>query len=131
MNNGHKITVEDIETHVTIPSDYLRIIQHLAQEFSYDSMTSPVACQDLIKAALRAHAALNQRSEVCVDDLVVVVRIRPFLRNPFSPHEGQIVRLRAEGLSVDEICRALHKGNYRGYVQRTIDKAKLRGILDE
>jgi hypothetical protein len=129
MNNGHKITVDDIEVDVIIPLGYLRIIQHLAQEFSYDSLTSPVACQDLIKAVLRAHAALNKRSEVCSDDLVVVMLIQPFLRNPFSPFEGQIVRLRAKGLSIEEICRSLHKGNYAQQVQRVIKKAELRGIL--
>lgn len=129
MNNSDKITVDDIEVDVEIPREYLRIIQHLANEFSYDSLTSPMACQDLIKALLRAHAALNKRSEVCVDDLVVLMRIRPFLRNPFSPFEGQIVRLRAKGLSIKEICKAIGKGNYEQQVQRVIKKAELRGIL--
>jgi hypothetical protein len=126
-----RIGVGTIEKHVTVPQNYLRIVQHIAQEFSYDSLTSPLACQDLTKATLRAHAALNRRSEVCIDDLVVVMQTQPFLKNPFSPYEGQIVRLSAKGLSTGEICKALHKGNYKGQVQKTIMKAKLRGILDE
>lgn len=129
MNNSHKITVDDIEVDVEIPPGYLRIIQHLAQEFSYDSVTSPMACQDLIKAVLRAHAALNKRSEVCIDDLVVVMRVRPFLRNPFAPFEGRIVRLRAQGLSIRGICKEIGKPNYGQQVQRVIRKAELRGIL--
>lgn len=129
INSSHKITVDDIEVNVEIPTGYLRNIQHLAKGFSYDSLTSSMACQDLIKALLRAHAAFNHRGEVCFDDLVVVLRARNFLRNPFSPFEGQIVRLRAKGQSINEICCAIGKGNYEQQVQRVIRKAELRGIL--
>jgi hypothetical protein len=126
---GKVITVNDIATKVEIPPDYLMFIKHLAMEFSYDSLNSPISCQDLIKAIMRAHAALNKRSQVCVDDLVLITRIQPYLTNPFSPYDGKIVRLRAQGLSIDEICKAIGKGNYRQHVQRVIEKAKLRGIL--
>lgn len=123
------ITVDDIETEVELPPEYFVVIEHLAKEFSFDSLNSPVSCQDLIKATLRAHAALNKRRQVCVDDLVFVKKIQPYLTNPFSPHEGKIVRLRAKGLSIAEICKAIHKGNYQQQVQRVIRKAELRGIL--
>jgi hypothetical protein len=126
---GKIITVDDIVTKVEIPPEYFRIMPHLAQEFSYDTLTSPVACQDLIKATLRAHAALNKRNRVCVDDLVFVKKIQPYLVNPFSPHEGQIVRLRVQGLSIGQICKEIGKGNYQQHVQRVIRKAELRGIL--
>lgn len=33
MNFDQKITINDIETNVTIPPDYNPIIQHLAKEF--------------------------------------------------------------------------------------------------
>jgi len=126
---GKVIGVSDIATEVQIPPEYLMFIEHLAKEFSYASLNSPISCQDLIKATMRAHAALNKRSQVCVDDLVFVKRIQPYLMNPFSPFDGRIVRLRAQGFSIDEICKAIGKGNYRRHVQRVIKKAELRGIL--
>ena len=103
------ITIDDIATEVEIPSDFLWAVPHLARAFSYDSSTSPVACQDLIIATMRAHAALNKRSQVCIDDLVFIKRIQPYLTNPFSPYEGRIVRLSAKGLSLEEICKKIGK----------------------
>ena len=129
MNSDHPIRAEDIETNVKISQEYRIFIDHLAKEFSYDSLNSSIGCKDLIEATMRAHAALNKRRQVCVDDLVFVKRIQPYLTNPFSPHGGKIVRLRAKGLSIDEICKAIHKSNYRQQVQRVIKKAELRGIL--
>lgn len=129
MHYEKVITTEDIETKVEMPSEYSMFIEHLSKEFSADSLNSPVSCQDLIKATMHAHAALNKRNQVCVDDLVFVTRIRPYLKNPFSPYDGRIVRLRAKGSSIDEICKAIHKGNYGQQVQRVIKKAELRGIL--
>jgi hypothetical protein len=129
MEFNQKITINDIETNVSIPHEYNLIVQHLTQEFSYDSLNSPVSCKDLIKATLRAHAALNKRNTVCIDDLVFVKRIQPFLTNVFSPYEGRIVRLRAQRLSLRQICQEIGKGNYQQQVQRVITKAELRGIL--
>jgi hypothetical protein len=129
MHFGEAITVDDIATKVEIGSEYLRVVQHLAKEFSYDSLTSPIASQDLIMATLRAHSALNKRNRVCVDDLVFVKRIQPYITNPYSPYDGKIVMLRAQGLSIKEICKAIGKGNYEQQVQRVIKKAELRGIL--
>jgi hypothetical protein len=105
------------------------MIQHLAQEYSYDSLTSPVACKDLINATMRAHAALNKRGQVCIDDLVFVARIQPYLTNPFSQYDGEIIRLRAKGLGVKQICKEIRKVNYDHHVHIVIKKAELRGVL--
>ena len=129
MNSDHPIKAEDIETNVKISLDYRIFIDHLAKEFSYDSLNSPISCKDLIEATMRAHAALNKRSYVCVDDLIFIKRIQPYLKNPFSRYEGTIVRLSAQGLSPREICRILGKGNYEQQVWRVRRKAELRGIL--
>jgi hypothetical protein len=126
---GEAITVDDIATKVEIASDYFRMVQHLAKEFSYDSLTSPVACQDLLKATLSAHSALNRRNRICVDDLMFVKRTQPYLTNPFSPYDGKIIRLRAQGLSIREVCKEIGKRNYEQQVQRVIKRAELRGIL--
>lgn len=123
------ITVNDIETQVEIPPEYFSIIKYQAKKYSYETLNSPVSCQDLIKAMMRAHAALNKRSSVCLDDLILVTMIQPYLKNPFSPHDGEIVRLRAQGLSLEEICKEIGKGNYKGHVQKVVKKAELRGIL--
>jgi hypothetical protein len=129
MHFGKLIRIDDISTRVEIGSDYLSIVPHIAQQFSFDSLTSPVACQDLINAAMCSHASLNKRHDLCIDDLVFVKRIQPFLVNLFSPYEGKIVRFRAKGLGIEQICKAIHKGNYGQQVQRVIKKAELRGIL--
>jgi hypothetical protein len=130
MRYSGKITIADISRKVEIPSKYLPMIKVLAREFSYASLTSPVSCQDLIKGTLRAHAALNKRSQVYNDDLRFVMMIRPYLVNPFSPYEGKIVKYAAQGLSVREIARKIGKPNYIQQIQRVIKKAELRGILD-
>jgi hypothetical protein len=106
-------------------------VKRLAEQFSYDSLISPIGAQDLIKGTLRAHASLNNRPQVCVDDLKFVLMLKPFLPNPFSPYDGQIVKLRAQGRSISQICLEIGKNpSYRQQVQRVLEKAKLRGILD-
>jgi hypothetical protein len=129
MRFGRLIKMDDISTRVEIQPEYVTIVPHLAQEFSFDSSTSPVACQDLIKATMCAHASLNKRSRLCIDDLIFVKRIQPYLKNPFSPYESTIVRLSAQGLNPSEICRRLGKGNYEQQVLRVRRKAELRGVL--
>ena len=124
------ITIDDIETDIQeIPSHYLKLIRIHAREFSYLSMRSFVGCQDTIKAIMRAHAALNKRNYVCEDDLYVVTLIKPYLINPFSRCEGQIVKLRAQGLSYREIEEKIGKRNYLRQIQRVVKKAQIRGIL--
>jgi hypothetical protein len=125
-----RIKIEDITRKVEIPSKYLTIVRHLAQEFSYLTLSSQVACQDLIKGLMRTHAALNKRNEVCMDDVKLVLMVRPYLVNPMSPYEGLIVKYRANGLSVRGIAKKLGKLNYNQQIQRVIRKAELRGILD-
>jgi hypothetical protein len=97
MRQDEKIGIEDISKCVEIPSKCISLIRHFAKDFSYASLSSPVSSQDLIKATLRAHASLNKRDKVCMDDLRFVLMLRPYLTNPFSPYEGKIVRLRAQG----------------------------------
>lgn len=130
MRYGGKITVDDIINDVEIQARYLPLIRHLAQEFSYASLTSPIGCQDLIKGTLRAHASLNKRKQVCIDDVRFVLMIRRYLKNPFSPYEGKIVKYAAQGLSLREIALEIGKPNYIQQIQRVIRKAQLRGILD-
>ena len=127
---GKIINVKDIALKVEIPRKYLLIVKHLAKEFSYLSLNSQVGCQDIIKAVLRAHASLNKRSQVCMDDVRFVLRIKPYLVNPFSPFEGLIVKYRAKGLSISQIEQKIGKSNYRQQIQRVIKKAELRGILE-
>ena len=124
------ITVDDIETDVKIQRKYFKLIQYLAQEFSYLSLRSFIGCQDLIKGTLKAHASLNKRKEICTDDIRFLMMIKDYLVNPFSPYEGRIVKYASQGFSVRDICRKLGKPTYLRQVQRVIDKAKLRGILD-
>jgi hypothetical protein len=127
---GRKITVADIELKVNdIPMRYIGFIQEQAQEISYQSLKGFIACQDLIKGLLKAHASLNQRCEICDDDLMLLDMIKPYLTNPFSPYEGQIVKLRAQGLSYNKIQEAIGKKNYRRQIQKVIQKAQIRGIL--
>jgi hypothetical protein len=130
MRHIDTIKVEDISKQVEIPSRYIQVIRHLAKGFSIASLTSPVSSQDLIKATLRAHASLNERKEVCMDDLRFILMIQPYLVNPFSPHQGQIVEYRLQGFSIREIGRKIGKSNYNQQIQRVINKAKLRGIID-
>jgi hypothetical protein len=130
MHFHRKITGANIAHKVKIPSKYLPIIRLIAQEFSYLTFNSIIACQDLIKGLLRAHASLNKRSEVCMDDVKVVLMVRPYLVNPQSPHEGLIVKYRAQGLSVRDIAKKIGKVNYNQQIQRVIKKAELRGVLD-
>lgn len=130
--NVPKITIDDIETNLNpIPKRYLKWIKIKANEFSYLSLRTFVGCQDLIKALARAHAALNQRKEVCIDDFAFVSMVKPYLIDPFNPYEGQIVELWAESnLNSREICRAIGKTeNYHTQVERVIEKARLRGIV--
>ena len=130
MSYDDTISIDDIETHTQIPKKYYGTIEHLARDFSYASLKSRIGCQDLIKATLAAHAALNKRREVCRDDLQFVEMIQRYLVDPFSPYEGRIVKYRAEGLSFREIARKIGKPNYLQQIQRVIKKAELRGILD-
>ena len=124
------ITIDDIETDIQeIPSHYLELIKIQAREFSYLSMRSFVGSQDIIKAIVRAHAALNKRKQLCTDDFYIVTLIKPYLINPFSPYEGQIVKLRAQGLSYREIQEKIGKKNYVHQIQRVVKKAQIRGIL--
>ena len=126
-----KISESDIETDVTIPNHYLPVIRHLAQEFSYASLNSQISCQDLIKATLKAHASLNKRKQVGRDDLYYVKCIQEYLVNPFNPYEGQIIKYKAQGLTVSEIaCKIGKTRNYRQQIERVIEKAQLRGILN-
>jgi hypothetical protein len=131
MKFNRKITMDDIETDVEeIPSHYLKLIKIRAKEFSYLSLRSFIGCQDVIKALVRAHAALNKRKHLCTDDFYFLSLIKPYLINPFNPHEGKMIKLRAQGLSYREICKAI--GNNKkshAQVKRVIDKAKIRGIL--
>jgi len=92
-------------------------------------MRSFVGCQDTIKAIVRAHAALNKRKQLCTDDFYIVTLIKPYLINPFSPYEGQIVKLRAQDLSYREIQKKIGKKNYLGQIQRVVKRAQIRGIL--
>jgi hypothetical protein len=129
MHLQGKITEDDIETEVEIPKKYLFHIRYLAQEYSYLSLRTFIGCQDIIKATLRAHASLNKRKLVCHDDIKFVHMLRDYLIDPFSPHEGRIVKLRSQGYSISDICKILDKPNYRYQVQTVIRKATLRGIL--
>ena len=129
MKSDHPIRAEDIETNVKISQEFRIFIDHNAKEFSFDSLSSSIGCKDLIEATMRAHAALNKSSYLCVDDLIFIKRIQPYLKNPFSPYEGTIVRLSAQGLNPREICRILGKSNYERQVWRVRRKAELRGIL--
>jgi hypothetical protein len=130
MQFGSDISLDDIETDVTIPRKYLPLIRYFAQEYSYISLRTQIGCQDLIKGTLKAHASLNGRNEVCRDDLEFVQMIKDYLVNPFSPYEGLIVKYKSQGFSVRDICKKLGKSNYMGQVQRVIQKSRLRGILD-
>jgi len=124
------ITIDDIETNIQdIPPHFLKLIEIQAREFSYLSLQSYVGCQDLIKGLVRAHAALNKRKEVCTDDFALVSYVKEFLVNPFSPYEGQIVKLRAQGLSYRSIEKAIGKSNYLHQIYEVVKKAQLRGIL--
>jgi hypothetical protein len=124
------ITVDDIETNIKpIPQYYLKWIKIQAREFSYLSLRSYVGCQDLIKGLVQAHAALNQRSEICTDDFALLSLVKPYLIDPFSPYEGQVVKLRASGLSYREIQERIGKNNYLRQIQRVVSKATIRGIL--
>ena len=127
-----KISIDDIETNIKpIPKCYLKWIRIKAKKFSYLSLRTYVGCQDIIKAIVRAHAALNQRSEVSIDDIAFVSMVQPYLIDPYSPYDGLIVELWAENnLSSRQICEAIGKSkNYHTHVERIIEKAKLRGIL--
>lgn len=109
---------------------FLTWIKLQAKRWSYLSLRSFIGCQDSIKAIIRAHAALNNRKQLCLDDLYFVSLVRPYLVNPFNPFEGKIVELKAQGLTNTEICQKL--GKSRGYstqVRRIVEKARLRGIL--
>lgn len=124
------ITMDDIETNIQeIPSHYLKLIKIQAREFSHLSMRSFVGCQDIIKALVRAHAALNKRKGLCTDDFYIVSLIKPYLTNPFSPYEGQIVKLRAQGFSYRDIQNAIGKPNYLRQIQRVVKRAQIRGVL--
>jgi hypothetical protein len=129
MHFGEKITVEDIAKDVEIPSKYLTYIKYIAQDYAFMSLVSPTGMQDILKAILRAHAALNKRSQVFGDDLQFVLMIQPYLTNPFSPYEGLIVKYRAQGLSYREIEQKLNKRNYIRQIERVVKKAELRGLL--
>lgn len=125
-----KITVDDIETNVQIPKKYFAAITAISREYSYLSMKTFVGCQDTVKGVIRAHASLNKRKEVCTDDFMFVLMLKKYLMNPHNP-EGLIVKLRAQGLSISDICLRIGKTpNYRQQVQRVLEKARLRGILD-
>jgi hypothetical protein len=127
---GDKITEDDIETEVSIPTKYYETIKHLAQEFSYMSIKTFIGCQDLIKATLKAHASLNNRCLVNHDDFDFLRMLGDYLVNPFSPYEGKIIKYTAQGFSVGDICKKIGKdSSYRNQVSRTIEKARLRGIL--
>ena len=127
--NG-KIRLNDIEPEIKeIPTAYYGEIQRQAREYSYLSLKGFIGCQDLIKGIVRAHAALNKRQEICDDDFKLLSMIKPCLTNPFSPYEGQIVKLRAQGFSYNKIQEAIGKKNYRRQIQRVVEKAQIRGIL--
>jgi hypothetical protein len=125
-----QICTSDITTRVNIPQKYFPVINKLATAYSYASLSTLVSQQDIIKALVRANAALNRRSAVCSDDLLLAMKVRPYLQNPFSPYEGRIVELRAQGLSYSQIQKRIGKKNYNRQIQRVIADAKLRGILD-
>lgn len=126
----HKITVDDIETNVKeIPSKYTKLIQYQAKELSYISLKGFMGCKDLIQGTLRAHAALNNRQEVCDDDFEFLSLIKDFLTNPYCPYDGEIVKYAAQGLSYREICRKIGKPNHINYVYSLVQKARIRGIL--
>lgn len=128
---GHRITVDDIETEVEIPELYYGVIGNLAQEFSFMSLRTFTGCQDLIKATLMAHASLNRRKLVCVDDVNFLNMIKRYLVNPFSPYEGLIVEYAFQGFSVADILKKIGKTEkYRNQVYRVLDTARIRGILD-
>jgi hypothetical protein len=125
-----RITVDDIEKDVDIPQKFFEPIKKIAKDYAYLSMRTFVGVQDLIKGTMKAHASLNKRKEVCTDDLQFVLMLKPYLVNPFNP-EGMIVKLRAQGLSFDKICLKIGRTpNYRQQVERVLEKAKIRGILD-
>jgi len=125
-----KITLEDIETEIKyIPPHFLKLIKLQAREISYLTLRSYIGCQDLIKGLVRAHASLNNRNRVCSDDFALVSLIKTYLIDPFNPHEGRIVKLRAEGFSYREIEKMIGKKNYLHQIQRIVRKAQLRGIL--
>jgi hypothetical protein len=65
MRQLETIRVDNISKRVKISSAYIALVRHVALGFSYASLTSPIASQDLIKATLRAHASLNKRDKVC------------------------------------------------------------------
>ena len=129
MHFESSIGVHDIETQVTIPRKYFDIIGHMAKEFSYLSLRTFIGSQDIIKAMLMSHAALNQRDSVRADDIRFVEMMQDYLVNPFSPYDGWIVKYAAQGFSIRDICKKIDKPNYNQQIQRILKKARLRGIL--
>lgn len=125
-----KISIEDIETEIKdIPRHFLKLIKLETREISYLTLKSFIGCQDLIKGLVRAHASLNNRDEVCSDDFALLSLIKSYLIDPFNPHEGRIVKLRAQGFSYREIEKMIQKKNYLRQIQRVVRKAYIRGIL--
>jgi len=125
-----KITIDDICLEVSITKKYLERIRAFSRRFSYPTLKTQIGCQDLVTATLCAHAALNNRDEICDDDFTFLRMVEPYLTDPFSSNEGKIVEYYDRGLSYRRICRKLGKtGNYLGQVQRVVDRAALRGVI--
>ncbi len=125
------IRLRDIETDLKeIPSRFLKLIKIRAWEFSHLSVRSYVGSQDIMKAFVRAHAALNNRKYVCLDDFYVLSLLKQYLIDPFNPSESMIIRLRAKGIGYGEICQKIGwPTTCRQQVKRIIKRAEMRGIL--
>lgn len=123
-----KIT-KKIKKNVKI-NGFLHVLTQKSRDFSILSGKSFLGTHDQIVSLAKSHACLNEREEICQDEIDFLDCLQNYMKNPMSPNDSAIIRFRTEGRTYEDICLLLNKDpkKYIPYVSRVISKAKERGL---
>lgn len=81
---------------------------------------------------MKAHAALNERTEIVGDDVWLLQVTEPYVSNPLRENASKIRELHQQGKSVSDICLLLGKDpdSYKTTVSRVLNRARMDGLID-
>jgi hypothetical protein len=111
--------------------DFLPKMTEITQRISVLGGKSFFGTDDQIKSLCSAHAGLNGREKIGVDELFFINTLIPYFDNPFAPNEHKIIEFARQGRSQKDICLLLDKSpeKYQPYVSKVVKKAKMRGLI--
>jgi hypothetical protein len=127
-----KIRIEGLTSKDISLGDYERVIIDYGERWSALSGSPVNRMTDQVDALVKAHAALNDRNEICRDDIWLLRVTESYVPNPLRSNAVKIRELYQQGRSVRDICLILDKDpdSYKTTVSKVLSEAKMKGVFE-